>query len=83
MDGPSETIAPPVYKQPIAQNNLVDSFNFNNNSNPPQQNNNDVFGLLDINIGSQPPAVSTGGFGGDLLGFGMETSNQPAQLQSS
>ena len=59
----------------------MDGLNFNTNTPPPHNNN--MFGLMDINMGgSQPqtlPPQSSGGFGGDLLGFGMETTQQSLQ----
>ena len=60
----------------------MDGFSFNTTPQPQptQQNNNDMFGLLDINMGStSQPSQSTGGFGGDLLGFGMDTPTQPVR----
>jgi len=78
MDGPSEPVVPPVQTkiQSNNNNNFIDDIVFNNNqgtSSKQPNNNNDMFGLLDINMGSSTSTTTsnqTGLFGGDLLGFG-------------
>jgi len=74
MDGPSQPVAPQVQpKNQSNNNNLFEDTNYVNNTNTTKaQQNNDMFGLLDINMGSTnpPPQQQSGGFGGDLLGFG-------------